>query len=234
MKKIILLPGLKYQVEFLIDNVKKSLQNILVIGASSEIIANEIANHYKTNVDLIVEDYESLINSRISIKKNIDAKLMSFTTTDYSDNNFDLIYAQASISHTNRNKIIKEIKRILKQDGIFCVGELVSLKKDVPQFMKDIFDTSNLMPLFKEDIEKYYIERGFSVIAKKDLSFTLSEYYSLTIDKLKSAREQLSKSEKSYYKKLLNRINHEANAYLKLGGNKHLGFNVLLLQKGEN
>lgn len=234
--KNVLLPGLNQQINFLFENLKDAPQRILIIGAGSELIAAEIASNYKTNVDLIVEENESLINSRILLKNNsnVSIKLMSFESTDYSDNYFDLIYAQASISLTNRNKIVKEIKRILKHRSFFCVGELISLKKDIPPFMKNIFNSSNLLPLFKDDLEKYYIEKGFITIEQKNLSTTLKEYYSLSIKKLKSAKEKLSEMEKSYYKKLFNKITHEANAYLKLGGDKYLGFHVLLLKKGEN
>lgn len=231
----ILLPGTKYQLKFLFDNLKDSPENILVIGAASEIIASEISNKYKVKINLIVDDYESFINSRISLgnNDNVNIILMDYETTDFNNDQFDLIYAQASISLTNRNKIIKEIKRVLKPRGYFCVGELVSLKKETPKFMQDIYEASNLLPLYIEDISKYYSERNFQVLKTLDLSNTLKEYYLTTLDKLKTEKEKLDEKEKAYYKKLLNRFSHESNAYLKLGGNKYLGFVSLLLQKGE-
>ncbi|MEG8947813.1 methyltransferase domain-containing protein [Rosettibacter firmus] len=231
----ILLPGTKYQLKFLFENLKDSPENILVIGAASEIIASEISNKYKVKINLIVDDYESFINSRISLgnNDNVNIILMDYETTDFNNDQFDLIYAQASISLTNRNKIIKEIKRVLKPRGYFCVGELVSLKKETPKFMQDIYEASNLLPLYIEDINKYYSERNFQVLKTLDLSNTLKEYYLTTLDKLKTEKEKLDEKEKAYYKKLLNRFSHESNAYLKLGGNKYLGFVSLLLQKGE-
>ncbi|MEJ5351832.1 MAG: methyltransferase domain-containing protein [Melioribacteraceae bacterium] len=234
--KTILLPGTTHQIKFLFDNLKTKLEQILVIGAGSENIASEISKHYNTKVNLIVDDYESFITSRLQLGNTpeVNAILMDYENTDFNDNQFDLIYAQASISLTNRNKIVKEIKRILKPAGYVCAGELVSLKKETPKFMQDIYDSSNLLPLFIEDLEKYYIERNFKVIEKNDLSDTLKDYYSTAIEKLKSAKEKLDEQEKAYYKKVINRFSHESNAYLKLGGNKYLGFFVLLLQKGEN
>jgi hypothetical protein len=41
----------------------------------------------------------------------------------------------------------------------------------------------------------------------------------------------LSNEEKSYHKKMLKRISHESNAYLKLGGNKFIGFISVILRK---
>jgi ubiquinone/menaquinone biosynthesis C-methylase UbiE len=141
------------------------------------------------------------------------------------------VYAQASVSLTNRNKILKEIKRILKPNGYFSVGETVSLRKDYPAFIRDLLDGSNILPLFYEDIEKYYTERKFKVIAKADLTDTLATFYMESSKHLREVERGLSDKEKSYHKKLVNRIGHESNAYLKLGGDKYIGFETLLLIK---
>ena len=235
-KKQILLPGLGKQLEFLRKNLSAGINSILVVGSAGEAPALSLSGSFHSNVNLIVEDYESFINSKLVLDNadNINLKIMSFEATDFSDNEFDLVYAQASVSSVNRNKIIKEIRRILKPGGYLCVGEITSLTKDPPQFMKDIYDNSDLLPLFFEDLEKYYGERKFTVEAKENLSSTLKEFYSLNISKLDSSIDNLTDKEKSYYKKLLNKISHESNVYLKLGGDKHLGFYVLLLRKGEN
>ena len=234
-KKQILLPGTGKQLEFLRRYFSGEADSILIIGSSSEIQALSLSGSFHTKVNLITEDYESFINSKIVLnnQEHVELKMMSFDATDFSNNEFDLIYAQASVSSVNRNKIVKEIKRILKPGGFFCVGEIVSLTKEIPQFMKDIFDNSNLLPLFVDDLNNYYAERKFSILAAENLSATLKEYYSLNISKLENVKDNLTDGEKSYYKKLLNKISHESNVYLKLGGDKHLGFYTLLLQKGE-
>jgi len=233
-KQHILLPGLGKQLEFFRKHFHAKADSILVIGSSSETPALSLSGYFHAKVDLIVEDYESFINSKLVLnnKDNVEIKLMNFETTDFHDNAFDFIYAQASISSVNRNKIIKEIKRIMKPEGFFCVGEIVSLSQQPPQFIKNIFDNSDLLPLFADDLERYYTERKFSIVAKENLSTTLKEFYSLNLSKLETSKDNLTDSEKSYYKKLLNKISHESNAYLKLGGDKHLGFYVLLLRKG--
>lgn len=230
----ILLPGLDHQFAFLKRSYKQLPESILVIGSSCESISIRLSEKYNIVVNLIVEDYESLMNSKLLLEqKNIILKMMSFEATDFSDKSFDLIYAQASISSINRNKIVKEIKRILKPGGYFCVGEIVSLKKEIPQFMKDIYNSSGLFPLYTDDLIKYYSERDFLINEEKDFSYSLKEYYSININKLTHAKENLSEKEKSHYKKLLNKINHESNAYLNLGGDKYLGFKALLLKKGD-
>lgn len=232
--KQIFLPGGGRQLDFLQREFRNKPETILVAGSSSEVPAQLLSDIFKTKIDLIVEDYESLLNSKllISSNSNINSAMMGFESTDFAGLTFDLIYAQASISLTNRNKIIKEFKRILKPNGFLCAGEITSRKKEIPQFVKDIFDSSNLLPLFVDDVNKYYSERGFNVVAEEDLSGTLHEYYSASSELLKETKFGLSEDEKKYYKKLINKISHESNAFLKLGGEKHIGFKALLLQKG--
>lgn len=235
-RKQILLPGLAKQIEFLENNLDFHPESILVIGSSSEIPAIELASIYNSKIELIVEEYESLLNSKLILKNNesVNLKMMSFETTDYRDGEFDLIYAQASISLVNRNKIVKEIKRILKPGGYFCTGEVVLLTKEPPRFIHDIFEASSMLPLYYENVDKYYGERKFSLIASENLTSTLKEFYSINASKLDEAVYNLTDGEKSYYKKIVNKISHESNVYLKLGGDKHIGFEALLLKKDKN
>lgn len=233
--KQIFLPGLNRQIDFLIRNTSKSFTSILVIGSSSEQIATKLKSKFNCKVELIVSEYESLMNSKLILSGNdaIVPRLMNYDSTDFADKQFDLIYAQASISIVERNKIVKEFKRILRPDGLLCLGEITLLKKDQPPFIKNIFDSSNLLPLCTDEIEKYYGERNFRVIASENLSGTLVNYYAMNVDQLKSSTAKFTDQEQSYYKKLINKISHESNVYLKLGGDKYIGFEVLLLSIGE-
>jgi len=235
-KEKILLPGLDKQIDFLKKNLIAEVNSALVIGSASEVPAETISKNFNCTVEVIVEDYESLLNSKLilSNESNINARLMSFEATDFNSSSFDLVYAQASISSVKRNKIVKEITRILKPGGHFCVGEIVALNKSVPRFVQDIFDSSDLLPLFNNDLAQYYLERKFTLTVSLDLTNTLKEFYLLNADMLKSSKGDLTQQEKSYYKKLLHKISHESNAYLKLGGDKYIGFIALLLQKGAN
>ena len=232
-RKKILLPGLDKQLSFLNGNLTGQIKSALVIGSSSELTAMEISRKYSCPVDLILQDYESLMNSKIILEKHsgINIRMMEYGSTDFENESFDLIYAQASLSRNDRNKYIKEVKRILKPDGFFCAGEIVTLEKDYPAFVKDVFDASDILPLYVNTLDKYYTERKFEIIAREDLTNTLEAYYNKNLVMLKEVLKQLGEQEKSYYKKLLNKISHESNVYLKLGGKKYYGFVCLLMKK---
>ena len=157
--------------------------------------------------------------------------MMDFDNTDFNAEEFDLVYAQASISLLNRNKIIKETKRILKPDATLCVSEITALSKEYPPFVKNIFDTSDMLPLLNDSCATYYTERKFSVLYEEDLSSSLYSFYENTSEELDKNIDKLTDKEKSYYKKLLNKISHESNAYLKLGADRYIGFKMLILKK---
>ena len=232
----ILLPGLGKQLQFLLDNISLENFSVLVIGSASESVAQELAKITGVAVNLIVEDFDSLMTSNLIIDNHPDVsvKMMDFERTDFDNDSFDLVYAQGSISLTGRNKIVKEIKRILKPGGLFCVGELVTLTEDIPRFVQDIFDNSGMSVLNRFKMNDYYTERGFKILFEKNLTKTLRDYYTINLKKLDSATDKLSDNEKTYYKKVLNKISHESAAFLKQGADKHLGFKAIICKWGEN
>lgn len=205
---------------------------VLLIGAGSEKIAEKMLLAGAESVKMIVDDPDSLLNTKLCIKnKNrIDVRIMDFHSTDFNSNEFNLIYAQASISSHNRNKIVKEIKRILKHEGTFCVGEITALRKTYPTFVRDIFSSSEIAPLIDDECSKYYQDHGFEIYYEQDLSSSLKNFYRNTALELEKTTRHLTEQEKSYYKKLLNKISHESNAYLNLGADKYIGLKMLILK----
>jgi len=228
----ILLPGLDKLIKQVNNFLDIKNKNIVIYGVGAENAAIEFAKYAKTPVEIIVEDYEQFINSRLNLKKknNVVCKLMDFAHTDYSNAQFDVVFAQASISSIKRKLILKEIKRILKPEGFLVVGEIVSLKQPVPKFVQNLFDAGNLAPLPIEQIQSYYEGKNWEILHFKNFSETLKEYFTASLKQLNKSVGNLTTKEKSYHKKLLNRIKHESNVYLKLGGNKYIGFVSLILQ----
>ena len=228
------LPGGKYQLKFLLNSeTELAGKKILVVGSFCEATAKKLSEESNSTVYLIVEDYDSLINSKVALDHypDVDVRLMDFEITDFQNEEFDIIFAQASVSGSRRNKIVKEMKKILKPGGIFCVGEIVNLQDKTPVFIEDIWESSDLTPMNINETDQYYNERNFEILETKDISSTLTEYYKLNESVLPGAKEGLDEQEKSYYKKLLKRISHESGVYLKQGGNEYIGFKVLMMRK---
>jgi len=226
------LPGTDKQLKSFLSHVEINNMKILVVGAGCEEISKSLLINGALEVTIIVEDNDTLLNARLYLnnEKQIFVKMMEFDNTDFKDDSFDLVYAQASISNKRRNKIVKEIKRILKPEGHFCVGENISYSQNAPVFVKDLWESSEIVPLFVDDLEKYYQERNFEILFKQDLSHTLKDFYKMSISLLENKTNNLTDQEKSYHKKFINKLSHESNAYLKLGGNNYMGFKMLILK----
>jgi len=160
-------------------------------------------------------------------EKKIKVKMMDYAHSDFEDKYFDLIYAQGSISVPDKKEKLKEIKRILKINGVVSAGEIVSLREPVPDFVKDIWERSGLEPIASPQIRKYFERKGFEIISEEDLSATLKDFY----EKVRYIVLKASKEEKEEEKKLYARMKHESNAYLKLGGDKYIGFKSLIMRK---
>ncbi len=229
----IFLPGSGKQFNHLKGKVSLKDKDILIIGSNSEKIAQVFLDAEANAVTIILDEYDSLLKARYLLKnkEEISVRLMDFNSTDFNDDVFDVVYAQASISNKMRNKIIKEIKRILKPEGILNVGEITSLKSSPPIFVNDIWESGNILPLNSVDIKKYYEERKFEVVDTLDLSAHLKDFYLESKKLLVNNIDSLSENEKAYYKKLLKRMSHESNAYLKLGGKDYMGFTSIISRK---
>jgi ubiquinone/menaquinone biosynthesis C-methylase UbiE len=229
----IILPGgfkpfriLKQKYEF--DN-----QRVLIIGESTERIATKFFENKAISVDVIVRDYDSLIQSRLktSKEKNISIRFNEFDNTDFPNNYFDFVYAQGSISSSNRKNVIKEIKRILKNSGILCLTELTKLQDAIPPFIKNTFEQSSIVPQLHSQCVDYFINKGFQLIYEQDLTSSLKHFYENIHREFSVYLKKADEAEKKLYKKLLNKINHESNVYLKLGGEKYIGLILLILRK---
>jgi len=229
----VFLPGLDNQIRFVRRSLELKGKSTLTLGSASEGIVKLLAEETGNKAELIVEDYNSLMNSRLLLEniESTNVRLMDFEFTDFNEKEFDLVYTQGAISNPRRNKIVKEIKRILKPDGLLCVGEVIALKEESPPFILDIYESTDLDPLQINKIEAYYQERNFEVIDKKDLSFTLKDYYSKNLYELKKSVNDMEENEKSYYKKIINMISHEAKAFLNQGADEFIGFYSLILKR---
>lgn len=232
MEKTILLPGLSEQLRLLVKSVSTKEKKILIVGSHSEFIAEKLST-VTPRLEVIVEDESSLLESRFRVGRPdlTQFRLMSFSRTDYADSTFDIIFAQASITNPDRNKIFKEIKRILKPNGILSIGEVVSLNFILPKFVQDVLTRSNITPLYFANLVSDYTSKGFKILLHQESNAKLREFYE-TVKKILLIDPNI-KGEliTRYDRKLYDKISHELNSYLKLGMDKHIGFYISILEK---
>ena len=231
--RFIFLPGSGFQIKKFLEGSSVGEKEILVIGSNSEELAEIFIENKAESVIIIVDDNDSLLRSRflLSGNKKISVRMMEFSNTDFKESTFDIIYTQGSISTIDRKKILKEIKRILKPDGIICTGEIVNLEKEVPLFIKNLRDNSGIQAPWINELNDIYVNAEFEIISEEDLSHRMQNFYRENSALLKDNRDDLTDQEKSYYKIILKKMSHESNAYLDLGGFKFMGFKMITGKK---
>jgi ubiquinone/menaquinone biosynthesis C-methylase UbiE len=221
-------PGGNSQLKHLLEHNIPKGSHALIIGTVSNSIVKKLLEYF-TDINIIVDNSDSLLNTRMNQKENdsIKIRLMDYAHTDFEVKHFDLIYSQGTISVPERKNILKEVKRILSDGGLLSVGEIVSLKEPVGGFVRDIWERGGLEPIASTGLKQYYESRGFEIISEKDLSDTLSDFY----EKIRFAVSKVGKNEKEQDKKYFSQMKHESHAYLKLGGDKFIGFKSLIMRK---
>lgn len=231
MEKIFL-PGGDSQLKFMLGKVDVSRKNILFIGANHYSLAVEVLKRNPSRIEIIVNDGEALIGSGFTASKDegIRLRMMDFERTDFNSSEFDIIYVQCGFPSKRRNKIIKEATRILKNSGILCVGEIVSLTKNPPSFIESIWNNSGMAPIFKNNFNDYYESKNFTLIDSIDLSAQLNEFYSLMNSYIANLAN-ISKEEQKNKKKLISAAKHESETYLKMGGRNHIGMLASIFMK---
>jgi hypothetical protein len=222
------LPGGKSQLKHLLEqNIQNGIR-ALIIGPVTNSVIKGLLEHY-SEINIIADNYDSLMNIRMTLKEDHPTKLkmMDYAHTDFENEHFNLIYSQGSISVIERKNILKEIKRITVDDGLFCVGEIVSLKEPVPAFVKDIWERNGLDPIASSAIANVYESKGFKILSEKDLSTSLKDFY----ENIRLLVSKTGKDKKEADKKYFSQLKHESNVYLKLGGDKYIGFKSLIMRK---
>jgi len=133
-------PFIYQEISNVVNNVgvDKSLK-ILDAGSGVTFFPYFIMEKYK-NIDVkcldMDESYIPMFNYCNSVmNKKVKLDISSMQCTEYSDNEFDVIYSVSVIEHTTDYiSIIKEFRRILKPDGVLILTFDISLdgRMDVP------------------------------------------------------------------------------------------------------
>ncbi|QOJ27997.1 MAG: class I SAM-dependent methyltransferase [Ignavibacteriales bacterium] len=229
----ILLPGLDDQLHFLTRNIPVQGRNVLIIGSGAEKVAFALLEEGCTSIQIITDSEELLVNARLMLSgsDHIKIRFSEYGALDFPDGSFDLVFAQGTVSRTDRKKILKEIYRVLKSEGVFCPGEMTSIKGDIPPFLKSVFSANNMDVLSADSLSMIYKGEGFKVKAVKSLDNTLKEYYKETERALNRRLGKMTKEEQKNHKDMITKTRHEINVFLNLGGLKYAGFSSFLLLK---
>lgn len=142
-------------------------------GFNSNYISSKINCSNFTLVDIsegMLKQAEDKLNLNA---KFIESDMLSFLE-ECSDNSYDIIICAWAIKYQNPHKIIKEVSRVLKNNGFFAV--IVNLKSTLPE-IRSIYPTvikkhskiiNKLMlelpnPINEYTFSKWFLKEGFKI-----------------------------------------------------------------------
>lgn len=109
--------------KLIVFGIGKKGQKILDLGSGTAVLP---VNMYHTGAEFTATDIsENQIEFGRKIAKerkldNINFKVCSAENTGFEDNTFDVVTAVQCFQYFNADKSTKEIRRVLKPDGLFC------------------------------------------------------------------------------------------------------------------
>ena len=225
----ILLPGLDSQVNLLLQKVDLTDKTIAIFGASSLPIAIKLLDKKAKKISIVIEDLELYLIDKINFENKFQNLIDKITIVNdeylsfKGDDKFDIVYAQNSLTGSERNLILKNIKNLLTQDGILCIGEIVVLRSDIPKSFRDFFSTYSIAPLEADKFEKYFNERGFKTLAIGEDKYSLDKYYEEIANLFEKNKNNIFDFSNNP-EKLIKRTKHDIDLYLKFGMKKITNF----------
>ncbi len=166
--------------------------NLLEVGMGSGIFLPELSRHcenlYAIDIHGKTDHIHTLLN-HYGIQ-NYDLSTQSIEYTKFPDNFFDAIVAVSALEFfADLNKAFKEIKRILKKDGILLT--ICPMENMVLDYLISFYSSKPAGEEFGES-RKYVttaLEENFTVLVKGYMTPLIGKYYPVyTHYKLKNAK----------------------------------------------
>jgi ubiquinone/menaquinone biosynthesis C-methylase UbiE len=162
----------------LLDNVK--VNSLLEIGTGSGIFLPQLSKYcnelYACDIHNNYENIERLCN--LYKIKNFHLSQQNIEKTSYPDNFFDVIVAVSVIEFVkDLQKAFVEIKRILKENGIFLT--VCPMKSDLLDFFVSLYSTKKPKEDFinPRELIPHELERSFKIIDKGYMIPIIGRYF---------------------------------------------------------
>lgn len=163
----------------------KNILNVLDIGCgvgqATILLANRFENATIESIDLF-KHYLSLLDEKIA-ENNLDDRVftyqMDMRDPDFANEEFDIVFSEASIEIIGFKKGLKEWKRLLKPNGYLIVsdiswiskpsnesrkfwkntyGEVDTIENKISQIKDEGYEFLDYVIVPKDDWESYYVE----------------------------------------------------------------------------
>lgn len=224
-------------VEHMVNKLENIDRNSRVLdvgagyGGSMRYIAKRIGCHC---VALNLSEVENARDREMNREQGLDALIdvldASFEKIDFPDNNFDVVWSQDAILHSDhRKKVFEEVARVLKPGGEFIMTDPMQTDECPEGVLQPILDRIHLSSLGSPG---YYVktakEAGMEDLGYEDHSDQLTRHYTRVHQTLTEIEEDLEgKVSRDYMKHMKEGLQHWING----GKNGYLAWGIFHFRK---
>lgn len=227
------LPGGSAPIRFFLNEVQPHEGSLLILGNGFTEIVPHFLNTGFSPIHAASDDNTEIFGFKANTPKDqqVPALYVEYTSLDHKTESFDFVFCQATLTLGVRNKLVKEIKRVLKPGGHLITTEILCNKKPAPTFLNDIWADSGQDPLFTDDFEPYYTSRNFEVVKTADFTDELDEFYIKSFKMLESNLKSVSAEQRQKIRKEFAGEKHEITSLVKGGALKYMNLKTMILKK---
>jgi len=162
--------------------------SVLNVGGSAGIIDNFLSDYFKSVTGVDIDEKAIKLATENFSKDNLKFEVGDAMNLPYKDGTFDIVISSHIYEHVpDANKMMEEIYRVLKSDGICYFAGCNRLKWDEPHYHLPllsaipVFMAHVYLKIFR-NIDHYY-ERHFSYWGLKKLvkNFDVTDYTQKTV-----------------------------------------------------
>lgn len=238
-----LLPGGAAPARFFINEISLggdgtffpdlSKTTLLILGSGFTMLLPLFEKVGFGSIHAACDDNEEIFGYKANTpkEKQVPVLFVDYASLDHKPESFDFVFCQATLASGYRNKLIKEIKRILKPGGLLITSEVICAKKPAPTFLNDILSGSGQDPLYSDEFESYYTSRKFELLNSADFTDELDEFYITWYKKLENSLKSASSEKRQEIRKEFAGEKHEITTMVKGGALKFLEFKTRILRK---
>lgn len=227
------LPGGDSPVKFFLKEFPERDCSLLILGNGFPQLVPFFVDAGFSSVKAASDDNTEVFEYKANTpkEKQIPSLCVDYASLDYKDESFDHVFCQATLTLSGRNKLIKQIRRVLKPGGHLTTSEILCNKKPAPTFLNDIWAESGQDPLYTDEFEPYYTSRGFIIKSSADFTNDLDEFYIKSYKLLESSLKSLPADKRVQFRKDFVQEKHEITSLVKGGALKYMNLKTMILQK---